>query len=65
MDPTLTYTESGLFSGDTLTGSLSRASGENVGAYPIASTLANLNYEISYTPADFAITKSATQIAAE
>ncbi|MDD5754906.1 MAG: MBG domain-containing protein, partial [Methylococcales bacterium] len=55
-DPTLSYSVNGLVSGDTLSGGLSRTSGENVGSYTIASSLTNSNYAISYTPANFSIT---------
>ena len=34
-DPALTYTSSGLVDGDSISGSLSRDSGENVGTYAI------------------------------
>ncbi|NBQ56432.1 MAG: hypothetical protein EBU36_07330, partial [Verrucomicrobia bacterium] len=49
-DPALTYqiTSGTLESGDSLSGSLSRESGENVGTHAISSTLANSNYEITY-----------------
>jgi hypothetical protein len=47
----------GLVQGDSFTGSLTRASGENVGNYAIAQgTVANSNYAITYVPANFAIT---------
>ena len=56
-DPALTYTSDGLVNGDTLTGSLSRAVGTAVGTYAISQgTLANPNYNISFTGADFTIT---------
>ncbi|MCX6785614.1 MAG: MBG domain-containing protein [Candidatus Komeilibacteria bacterium] len=57
-DTELTYqiTSSSLVNGDTLTGSLSRAAGENVGAYAITSTLTNSNYNITFIGADFTIT---------
>ncbi|WP_459741172.1 MBG domain-containing protein, partial [Polaribacter sp. OB-PA-B3] len=58
-DPSLTYTVSpSLLSGDALTGSLSRATGENVGTYAISSSLANSNYAISFTTDDLTITKA-------
>jgi autotransporter-associated beta strand protein len=54
VDPTFTYAveqNSGLISGDTLTGSLSREVGENVGTYVITiGTLINSNYTISLSP---------------
>jgi hypothetical protein len=56
-DPALTYTSDGLVNGDSLTGSLSRAVGTAVGTYAISQgTLANPNYNISFTGADFTIT---------
>ena len=64
-DPTFTYTVGGdgLASGDSFTGALSRASGENVGSYAI--TLGNLaisdgnggnNYNRTFNSANFTIT---------
>ena len=51
-EPTLTYTVSGLVEGDTLNGTLSRESGENVGQYEITQgTITNennSNYAISF-----------------
>ena len=56
-DPTLTYTSDGLVNGDALSGSLSRAVGTAVGTYAISQgTLANPNYSISFTGANFTIT---------
>jgi hypothetical protein len=56
-DPALTYTSDGLVNGDALTGSLSRAGGTAVGTYAISQgTLANPNYNISFTGANFTIT---------
>ena len=58
-DPTLTYTTTGLESGDenVITGALSRNSGDNVGPYTInQNTLsAGSNYSISYTSANLTI----------
>ncbi len=58
-DPTLTYTTTGLESGDenVITGALSRNSGKNVGTYTInQNTLsAGSNYSISYTSANLTI----------
>ena len=63
-DPTLTYTaNAALESGDSFTGVLGRAAGENAGSYAI--TLGNLsagpNYALSLatTPVTFAITEKA------
>jgi hypothetical protein len=66
-DPTLTYTVSGLPNADSaigFTGSLSRAPGEEVGAYPITigSLSAGSNYTISYTGNFLTITKASQQI---
>ena len=56
-DPALTYTSDGLVNGDALSGSLSRAAGTAVGTYAISQgTLANSNYDISFTGANFTIT---------
>ena len=59
-DPTLTYTvtSGGLIGGDTFSGALARAAGEDVGTtYAISQgTLANSNYNITFVPANFAIT---------
>ncbi|WP_123921969.1 MBG domain-containing protein [Flavobacterium sp. LM4] len=63
VDPVLTYSVvPSLETGDTFTGSLSRATGNNVGTYAIASSLNNTNYAIMYAPADFTITKADQQI---
>lgn len=58
-DPALTYTASGLKNGDTITGSLNRVEGEDVGTYAILqNTLtAGNNYSIVYKSANLAITK--------
>ena len=56
-DPELTYQVSGLVGNDTLAGSLTRAVGEDVGSYEITlGTLANSNYKINFTGANFTIT---------
>ncbi|MEZ0005650.1 hypothetical protein ABH942_001007 [Flavobacterium sp. 28YEA47A] len=69
-DPALTYTVTGLANGDTgtiITGSLARAAGENIGTYTIGqgTLAASGNYNISYTTADFNITKAALNIVAD
>ncbi|MGO4772798.1 MBG domain-containing protein, partial [Flavobacterium sp. W22_SRS_FK3] len=65
-DPVLTYSVvPGLETGDTFTGSLSRATGNSVGTYAIASSLNNTNYAITYTPADFTITAKAITVTAD
>ncbi|PAW93990.1 hypothetical protein CKK33_10980 [Mucilaginibacter sp. MD40] len=60
-DPALTYTTTGLITGDALTGSLSRDAGENAGNYTInQGTLNNTNnpnYNISYTGNSLTIVK--------
>ncbi|WP_448606379.1 MBG domain-containing protein [Paenimyroides ceti] len=69
IDPSLTYTVTGLVNGDdqtALTGTLSRANGEVVGSYAISQgTLTALNYDLVFTAADFNITKATLNIAAE
>ncbi|MFZ4767692.1 MAG: MBG domain-containing protein, partial [Roseimicrobium sp.] len=66
-DPALTYTATGLLTGDSLTGELTRAAGENVGAYAIAqgTVTAGANYAITFTGADLTIAAKALAIAAE
>ncbi len=61
-DPTLTWSAEeqssgrGLLSGDSFSGELSRADGENVSNYAIAqNTLNNSNYQINYTGANLTI----------
>ncbi|MCX6718612.1 MAG: MBG domain-containing protein [Candidatus Staskawiczbacteria bacterium] len=57
-DPALTYTFSpALYDGDTFSGSLSRASGEDVGFYVIAqgTLTAGPNYNLSFAGADLTI----------
>ncbi|NRT16167.1 uncharacterized protein (UPF0210 family) [Flavobacterium sp. 28A] len=64
-DPSLTHTVSpSLETGDSFTGSLTRATGSNVGTYGITSSLSNTNYAITYVPADFTITKKAITVTA-
>ena len=67
VDPALTYqiTNGSLINGDTLTGVLARAAGEDVGSYAIASSLSNANYEITFVPANVTITKAAITITAD
>jgi hypothetical protein len=57
-DPALTYSYFGLVGTDSLSGSLGRATGENVGTYAInqGSILAGSNYTISFVPANLTIT---------
>ena len=67
VDPALTYqiTSGSFIPGETLTGVLTRAAGENVGSYAIASSLSNANYEITFVPANVTITKAAITITAD
>jgi hypothetical protein len=59
-DPTFTYTSTPLLFSDSLSGSLGRAAGGNVGTYAInQGTLANPNYSISFTGANLTITAAA------
>ncbi|MGY5255617.1 MBG domain-containing protein, partial [Sphingobacterium spiritivorum] len=70
VDPALTYTVTGFENGDDqsiITGALSRAAGENIGTYAIKQgTLATTaNYDITFTGADFNITKATLNIVAD
>ncbi|MBQ6348512.1 MAG: hypothetical protein IJI71_13310, partial [Clostridia bacterium] len=66
-DPALTYTATGLVGSDTLTGALTRASGENVGTYAIqqGTLAASGNYALTYTGANLTINKKALTVTAE
>jgi hypothetical protein len=66
-DPALTYevTSGALVGSDSLTGSLSRAAGENVGSYAINSALANANYDVTFVPANLVIAKAAITVTAD
>ncbi|MFC1644147.1 GLUG motif-containing protein, partial [Candidatus Omnitrophota bacterium] len=66
-DPALTYTNDPLEDGDSFTGALSRAEGENVGTYAIGQgTLsAGSNYSISYTSDDLTITAKPIAVTAD
>lgn len=64
-DPELTWsiTEGSLLEGDSLSGSLARADGENVGVYAISQgTLANDNYIIEFVGADLEITQRSIHV---
>jgi hypothetical protein len=66
-DPTLTYavTSGNLVGTDTLSGALSRLTGENAGAYAITQgTLVNSNYAVSVTPGAFTINPRPITLAA-
>src|SRR5262249_30708322 len=56
-DPALTYTATGLLNGDSLSGALSRDSGEDAGTYAITqgSLDAGPNYAVTFEGADFQI----------
>ncbi len=57
-DPELTYTVDGLIEGDSLTGSLERDSGEDVGTYAInQGSLDNPNYAITFKAGTFTISE--------
>jgi len=65
-DPTLSYTAVGLVAGDSLSGALSRAAGENVGTYAVeqGSLSAGANYTLSFTGGTLTITPAALSVAA-
>ncbi|TKC65689.1 hypothetical protein FBD94_03895, partial [Pedobacter hiemivivus] len=67
IDPALTYTFTpALVTGDSFTGDISRASGENIGNYAIGlGTLAlNSNYSLTYTGANLSIGKQTIAVVA-
>jgi len=65
-DPALTYTQTGLKSGDSLTGSLARDSGEDVGTHAIRlGTLGNTNYSITFNSANLTVTVKALTVTAD
>ena len=66
-DPMLTYQSEGLINGDVITGTLTRAPGENSGDYAISQgeLTAGDNYEISFTGANLTITKAKLKISAQ
>jgi hypothetical protein len=66
-DPDLTYGTSGLVSGDTLSGALSRNAGENVGTYAISqgSVSGGDNYNISFVGDDLTITQKNITVSAQ
>ncbi|MEJ5995584.1 MBG domain-containing protein, partial [Pedobacter sp. Du54] len=66
-DPALTYTFApALVTGDSFAGSLSRATGENVGAYTIGqgTLVLSSNYTLNYTKADLSINKKTITVSA-
>jgi len=66
-DPELTYTSEGLVNDDAITGTLTRAVGEEVGIYAITqgSLTAGNNYTISFTGANLIISKAKLTITAK
>jgi len=65
-DPSFTYVATGLLSGDALSGSLGRASGQGAGSYAInQGSLANANYSIGFTGNTFTITPASLLISAD
>jgi uncharacterized protein YfeS len=68
VEPILTYSVSpSLVTGDSFTGTLARAAGDNVGAYAITqgSLSAGSNYSLSYTGDNFTITSKAITVTAD
>ena len=65
-DPIFTYqiTSGSIVGSDTFTGSLSRATGEDVGTYAISSSLANNNYAVTFIADNLTITQKAIEITA-
>ncbi|MBU6152438.1 MAG: hypothetical protein KGR25_13380, partial [Chloroflexi bacterium] len=64
-DPALTYTNAPLLFSDTFSGSITRAAGNNAGAYAITQgTLTNNNYDITFLTNTFTITPKALSITA-
>ncbi len=67
-NPALTYTQTGLVNGDTLTGALatSATAASNVGTYAISqgTLAASSNYTLSYTGADLTINPAALTVTA-
>ena len=68
-DPALTYqlTSGSLVSGDNFTGSLTRATGENAGAYAIlqGTLSAGTNYNLTYNGANLTISQQAITVTAD
>jgi len=67
IDPTLTYSATGMVGTDKITGSLERVLGENVGSYAInqGNLSAGANYTISYTSANLVIGSKAITVIAD
>ena len=68
-DPALTYsiTSGSLVTGDTFSGSLTRAAGEDVGTYAITQGTVALssNYDLTFIGADFTITARPIEVTAD
>nr|WP_320022526.1 MBG domain-containing protein [uncultured Draconibacterium sp.] len=67
-DPTFTYTTSAsLEAGDSFTGALSRATGEDVGNYglTVGTLSAGSNYDLTFVSKDFSITRKSITVTAE
>lgn len=61
-DPVLAYTDTGLVTGDALTGALARAPGDTVGHYAIGqgTLTAGSNYALAFVPGTFVIRSNPT-----
>ena len=66
-DPALTYTACDLVAGDSFTGSLARAAGNDVGTYAITkgSLSAGSNYDINFTGANLTVTAKPITVTAD
>ncbi len=70
-DPTFKYSASGLVTGDSLTGELSRMAGEDIGLYAILNTLVLAdgnggdNYNVDYKGQNFEITQATLTITSD
>jgi len=68
INPTLTYTATGLVNGDTLSGSLATTAGQyaNVGSYAITGSFsASNNYALTYVGANLSVNQRAITVTAE
>jgi len=66
-DPVLTYTQSGLKSGDSITGDLGRVAGEDVGTFAInqGSITAGSNYTVSFISSNLTIAAKPIAVTAD
>ena len=66
-DPAFTanFGENDLVGRDTISYTLSRAEGENVGTYAISTSIENANYDVTVVPADLTISKKAITLTAD